>query len=229
MSVCIGTVGIVKANFTVEEPRYTHTHTQVHLWSMIGRLFCFQSVQTKYNAYRKQNKKKHAGPMSPRPLEALANTCDQKKGKRKEKKKERTFLLFSKKKNKTYNTLVLAHTHSHTHDFPWSYTHLSRFPLIYKCSDRTTLFTNFSPFHFFFSSSTTDKKKKQTFNRPVVVFPTAETWSDFNQWAWFVFFWFFLYKVEYWTPPPAPPPSHPPSSHIKNISKECIYFRLSCS
>lgn len=144
--------------------------------------------------------------MSPRPLEALANTCDQKK---RGKKKERTFLLFSKKKNKTYNTLVLAHTHSHTHDFPWSYTHLSRFPLIYKCSDRTTLFTNFSPFHFFFSSSTTDKKKRKHLIDPSSFSPQPKPGRISINEPDLFFFWFFLYKVEFWTPPRPRPPTHP--------------------
>lgn len=41
--------------------------------------------------------------------------------------------------------------------------------------------TAFLPFIFFFPLRQQTKKKKETFNRPVVVFPTAETWSDFNQ------------------------------------------------
>lgn len=144
--------------------------------------------------------------------------------------KRNDILVVQQKEKKTYNTLVLAHTHSRTHDFPWSYTHLSRFPLIYKCSDRTTHHDrvscySFSPFRFFFFplfDNRQKKKKKKHLIDPSSFSPTAETWSDFNQWAWFVFLIFPLQSGV--LNPPRPPPSHPPSSHIKNISKECIYF-----
>lgn len=68
--VCIGTVGIVKANFTTEEPLYAQRFI-CDLWSADSFV---SRVQTKYNRYRKEGKQtnkqtqKSAGPMSPRPL-----------------------------------------------------------------------------------------------------------------------------------------------------------------
>lgn len=87
-SVCIGTVGIVKANFTMEEPLYAQRFIcdLRSADSFVSRVSRQNSVVE--NKENKQTNKQTAGPMSPRPLEALANTCEQKKRREKKKRKK---------------------------------------------------------------------------------------------------------------------------------------------
>lgn len=180
----------------------------------------YPECQTKYNGYRKQKKNKLTGPVSPRPLEALANTWDQKKISEKKRKsnkrKRRTFLLFGQKKNETknqtYNTHTRACTHIHAH-MEVKHT-LAGSPLFISALTEPHIkiesaVAAFLPFIFFSLRQQTRKKRKNFVDPPSFSHSRKPGWISINEPDFFsVFFLIFPLQGVVLNPPPARPPTY---------------------